>query len=473
MSSSSFFLSHAKKLLAAVISLSLLGAGCSKALDPQTQAAASSKSLSVWGVVDDYAAYAPALDAFQRQYPNVRIDFRRLRLEEYEQALLEGFAEDRGPDVFLIHHDWTNKYLSKIVPQPTSVTMARQVVTGTVQKETTWQLETTPLMTNRQFRDAFIDTMAQDALRTVNISTKPDTTDMRERIMGMPIFVDTLALYYNKDLLNAAGIPTPPETWEQFQDQVKKLTKLDTKGEILQSGAAIGTAYNVDRSVDVLTALMLQSGTEMVTGNGELGLTQIPEKMTNATSPPAYDALRFYTDFADKTKNTYTWNEAQPNSLDAFTQGKTAFFFGYSYQLDLIRARAPKLNFGFTKLPQIGGNPVQNIANYWMWVVAKKSKNPDVAWRLLNFMADPEQSKKILAVMKRPAARKSLLSDQLRDDDIGVFASQALTAKTWYTGSDPKAMEVALQELITNLVQGRMNLDDAVKFAVQKVGQTF
>ena len=48
---------------------------------------------------------------------------------------------------------------------------------------------------------------------------------MQARIMAIPMSVDTMGMYVNKDLLNTAGIATIPETWDTFQDAVKKLVK--------------------------------------------------------------------------------------------------------------------------------------------------------------------------------------------------------------------------------------------------------
>jgi ABC-type glycerol-3-phosphate transport system substrate-binding protein len=189
--------------------------------------------------------------------------------------------------------------------------------------------------------------------------------------------------------------------------------------------------------------------------------------------PPSYQAADFYTSFADPTKDTYTWNASQPNSLDAFVQGKVAFFFGYAYQYADIKARAPKLNLGLSKLPQIEGNPIKNEANYWYWVVSKKSKNPDLAWRFLNTLTNPDNAQKILANSNEPAARKSLLTAQLEDERVGVFASQVLTANSWYQGRDPKTTEAALQGLINDINTGARDTQHAVSFASSQISQTY
>ena len=98
-------------------------------------------------------------------------------------------------------------------------------------------------------------------------------------------------------------------------------------------------------------------------------------------------------------------------------------FSGYAYHLPQIRARAPKLNLGITKLPQIEGNPVKNLANYWAWTVSKKKSSGRL--NLVNYLGQPEQNKQILDRMKRPAVRKSMLKDQLEDESIGVCVTGA------------------------------------------------
>ncbi|KAA0206222.1 extracellular solute-binding protein [Candidatus Uhrbacteria bacterium] len=463
-----------QRFLSVAALLALAGQGCTRALPAETVAASRPVTLRIWSVVDDFDVYQSAINAFRREHPNVSFDFRRLRLEEYEAELLDALAEDRGPDIFMIHNTWTNKYLTKITPMPRQTATAYRTLTEGLKKEPTWELRTEPTISLTQFRDTFADAVSRDLLRTVNLAAEGQPPSFQERPMGVPVSVDTLALYYNKDLLNAAGIPTPPENWSQFADQVKRLTRLDSQGTILQSGAAIGTAYNVERSTDILTALMLQNGAEMTTADGVPSFHVMPAALRGLREePPSYQAVTFYTDFANPQRDVYTWNPNFPNSMDAFIQGRTAFFFGYSYHYDTIRARGPRLNLGISKLPQIEGNPVKNVANYWYWAVSRKSRNQDVAWRFLNSLTNADVAQGILTASRRPAARKSLLSAQLEDEQVGVFASQVLTAVSWYRGQDPEAMEAALQQLIEDVRLGTRDVQRAVIFAANQVAQTY
>lgn len=459
-----------KRILILTAVLALLGQGCTRAPSKEALAAAKPISLNVWGVIDEFNVYEPSFTAFRKLHPNVSFNFRRFRLEEYEQSVVDALAEDRGPDIFMIHNTWTNKYLSKITSMPLTTKVAYRIQDG---RNTTWDLREEASITNRTFKNEYADAVLNDVLRTIDVAPAgSDRRNMQERIMGMPVGIDTLALYYNKDRLNAASIPTPPQNWTEFTEQVKKLTKLGANGELVQSAVGFGTAFNVERAVDILTVLMMQNGTDMVGPDNYPTFDKIPVALAGQVeTPPAWQAIQFYTDFANPSKNVFTWDSNQPNSLDAFIQGKTAFYFGYSYHYDLIRARAPKLNLGITSMPQIENFPVKNVANYWYFVVSKKSKGQDAAWNYLNQLTKPEYAKEILTRANRPAARKSLLTDQLENERLGIFASQVLTARSWYRGRNPERMEAALSELITSVLQGA-KLSNAVRLASEKVAQT-
>src|SRR3989344_724251 len=464
-----------KRLLVIPVILTvLLGQGCTKG--PSAEATKLSKrvTLNVWGVVDDVDAYQDILTDFRKEHPNVDVRFRRFRLEEYEGELVNAFAEDRGPDLFMVHNTWVDKYLPKISPAPKTVKSAVQTVTGTIQKEVTYVVTETPTITLRQLKNDFADVVVGNSVRNVNVSTKPDERKIEERVVALPLSVDTLALYYNKDRLNAAGIPTPPEGWDQFQAQVRKLVKQDAQGKIIQAGAGIGTGVNVERAPDILSLLMMQNGAVMADESGFPTFTRTPAALEGEREqPPAYEAITFYTDFANPAKDVYTWNAEQPNSLDAFIQGTSAFFLGYNYQLPLIKARAPKLNLGITKAPQITGNPEVNFANYWQWTVSKKSASTDIAWLLVNFMASKDEAAKYLNKAHRPAARKALLEGKLEDEEVGVFAAQVLTSKSWFRGVDPKGADTAFVELIESSIGADQDtLNNVMKIAQEKVSQT-
>ena len=430
-------------------------------------------TLNYWRVYDGPDVFTPIIAAYNAVHPYITIKYRKLRYDEYEQALLEAFATDRGPDIFSIQNTWLGKYKSKdlITPLPSKITMAYPVVKGTVKKQVVSELRTIKSFNSRDIENMFVDVVYDDVVyKEQDEKTRAITYD----IYGLPLYVDTLAMYYNKDLFNNAGITSPSAYWNRkFQQDVKKLTKQDAKGNIIQSGVALGGSDNIERYSDILSVLMMQNGTEMMDENGKVLFHAVPESFKDKSYNPGLEAVRFYTDFANPGKEVFSWNDTMPNSVDLFADGKLAMLFAYSYQLPIIKAKNPKLNFNISSLPQIEGNQTSiNFANYWLEVVSAKTKNRDVAWDFVQFISKPEQAKLYLDKTKKPTALRELVNKQVDDLDIGVFVNQVLTSKSWYKGNNAIAAESYMGEIIKKVSSGQEKISEILGLEAKKVQET-
>jgi multiple sugar transport system substrate-binding protein len=445
------------------------GLGCQSSEDAKIKEATKPITLKYWRVFDGKDAFDDIINAYQASHPFVNFEYKKLRYEEYEQELLNAMAEDRGPDIFSIHNTWVNEYKSKLAPVPAKITMAYQTSAGGFGSATEISLKEKSSITLKQLRDNFPDIIAQDI-----VLTDYDTTAKKnvQNIYGLPLSMDTMVMFYNRDLLNAAKIAQAPGTWRDFQQATAKLTKQDKDGNIIQSGTALGTANNVERFFDIVSLLMMQNGTKMTDEKGNIYFDKMPSELSGRAVPPGQEALIFYTDFASPSKEVYSWNETMQNNLTAFTSGKLAFFFGYSYHIPTIRANAPKLNLGIAKMPQIEGAPEINYANYWFEVVSKKSANSAVAWDFVQFAADAAQVSKYLNKANRPAALRALIETQINDLDLGTFAAQTLTAESWYRGNDSKGAEDAFALMISSVIKKEAEVKDAIDLAAKRVANT-
>lgn len=434
------------------------GFGC-KTVSQETKKAMEPITLEYWRVFDGPDAFQEIIDQYKVLHPNININYRKLRIEEYEKELVNAMAEDRGPDIFTIHNTWVKKYENKIAPLPTQTTMVYQVKKTGIKEEIVPEIRTSKSLTPSDVRTRFVDVVAKDTI-------------LSDKIYGLPLSVDTLALFYNKDLFNSAGIANPPQFWDQvFQQDVKKLTKQDPKRQIIQSGVALGASKNIDRFSDILMVLMMQNGSKVL-DNGAVVFNSIPENLVASGYKPGLGALVFYTDFSNPIKEVYSWNDTLPNSLEMFTSGNLAMTFGYSYDLPTIKARAPKMNFAVVKLPQISGNPEVNFANYWLETVSKKSKHQNEAWDFVQFATKQEQAKTYLTKTKKPTALRLLIDEQKNDPELAPFAEQVLTAKSWYQGKNPQAAEKAIGEMIDNTIKNYGQAQEILEFCANQIQQT-
>jgi len=423
-------------------------------------------TLEYWGVWNDADDINVLISDYRALYPYVTINYKKFRYEEYEKELLEAFAEDRGPDIFSIHNTWVNKYKTKLYPLPDQVRVGRKIVEGEIRKKERVISEVKRSLAPKDVITIFPEVVNEDIVWSY---TEGEVT--RDRIFGLPLSLDTLVLYYNRDLLNNANIAQPPRNWEDFITQVQRLTQKDADGNILVAGVAMGAADNVSRYFDILSLLMMQNGTEMATKAGAITFNEMP-KGVKLPSPPGQEAVKFYTSFAQVDSGVYTWNNDMPNSLDAFIAGQAAFFFGYSYHMPVIKSRAPKLSFDIAGAPQVFEKNRTNYANYWVEAVSKKTTSKDHAWNFVQFITGQDEARKYLTRAKKPTALRALINEQINDPDLDIFADQILTAQSWYRGKDSNATEIIFKDMINDIIEGE-KIDDALDLAASRVSLTW
>jgi multiple sugar transport system substrate-binding protein len=388
------------------------------------------EKLTMWGVYEISDDWFPIFRAFKARYPGVELTYRKVPFDEYENELLNAFAAGGGPDIFYIHHTWLPKFIDKIAPMP---------------QGEGWT-------TFAQYRDTFVDVVAQDFTRD------------EKTIYAVPLYMDALALYYNRDLLNAAGIAEPPKTWEEFLEDVERLTVVDATGNIVRAGAALGTARNVNRSTDILALLMLQTFGDMPLVDPSQNAVNLLQSLKSGSETfyPGIEALTFYTNFANPSVRSYTWNEKQHYSIDAFVEGSAAMMLNYSHHIATIRSRAPQLSFGVTRAPQPKALADQKLAvdyaNYFGLTVAKASSpgKREAAWKFLEFMMEAPSQKMYAEESGLLPARRDLLKEYANDPDRSPFAQAALTARSWYQ-PDSDAIEKLLADAIESVVSGSEN----------------
>ena len=299
--------------------------------------------------------------------------------------------------------------------------------------------------------------------------------------------MDNLALFYNKDIFNQAGIVDPPKTWSEFVDDVKKTTKLDALGQITQAGAAIGTAYNINRSTDILNLLFLQNKTQMLSSDNRQA------RFTSGVS-----ALDFYTNFAKSGSAFYTWNSRMHYSIDAFSEGTLAMMLNYSWQIEALRSKAPKLNFAIAPVPQLSTDESMTYPNYWAFTVVANKPNitsngnkiqlsNDVrvkeAWKFLKFLTMKpvavagqttvpyDAAAKYIEKTDKPSGRRDLIEKQKNDVNIGVFATQNLVAKDW-PQADSNAVDNIFATMINKVNTGAATTSEAIRDAATQVTES-
>ena len=253
-------------------------------------------------------------------------------------------------------------------------------------------------------------------------------------------------------------------------EQAPRLTRVTDSNRIIQSAVALGGTNNIPRFFDIFSSIMLQNG---VNAEGK----RFNPLENNESAARLAQAFNFYTDFARPGKASYSWNADAEDALEMFASGRLAYLFGYSYHADQLRARNLQFDWDIKNFPQTrGATGTKYYADYWVNVVAKKSKNQDAAWNFIQSTAAADKVKIYLDANKRPTALRSLIDEQLNDYEVRTFASQVLTASNWYNGYNIALAEQYTAEIIDALVSGELVMDKEatpISLFINKINQTY
>lgn len=414
----------------------LFGFGC-KTLTAEEIAAVKPMTLNYWTVFDDVAQLKKFAEEYKQLRPYVKINIRQVRYEEFDKLFTNALADNVGPDMVSVHSRWLGRYVQRLSPMPASVTTSRIGVKSKLNKEMTITPETANLPSRQYLEGNLVQSVADGVMSG-------------GQIYGLPLAVDTLAIYYNKELLDRSGIPEPPTSWDEFVSAVKKVTKFNSNGDIVQSGVALGTGTNIDNSFDIISLLMMQNGVNMGT-NGSVAFSSGLGKADY--THPALQALRFYTDFANSSKEVYSWNKKMGDAFTAFVQGKTAFYFGYAFDTDRILARAPGMKLKVIPIPQLNKANSVNVSNFWIQSVVKDAKNQNEAWDFIRYISTAEKVKEYTAKTGQPSPYRAHIKEQSENAVLAPFVSQVLFAKNWYNGRNIDAAEQAFNVMVEGFLE--------------------
>ena len=390
-------------------------------------------TLNIWGIFETSEGMETFIAEFNKNNPNVEVSYSQHSVDTYESDLINALAINEAPDIFVIHNDWLPKYQNKLLPAPDD------------------------LVSLRDYKNSFVDTVYSDFV-------------LEDKIWAAPITMDSLALYYNKDILGSASIAVPATTWQELKKQSERITNRGSGSFFNRSGVALGTNANINRAVDILYLLMLQDRVEPYSSDfSQPTFDQAITQKDGSSFFPASDALSFYTSFANPTSDNYTWNSRSNYSIDAFANGELGYMYGYYYARDLIAQKAPNLNYDIAPVPQPDNiQTLVNFANYWGFAVSKQTKNPNTSWNFIKAMTGKNTLKKYYEVNKQPSPRKDIINEQIGDPEIGVFASANLTAKSFYKKDQVKADSI-FQTMIDDIILRGRSIENAISTAAQKI----
>jgi len=210
---------------------------------------------------------------------------------------------------------------------------------------------------------------------------------MGDKLLCLPWGTDMYALFWNKDLFEAAGLDpnTPPATMEQLAEFSDKLTKVAADGTIEQIGFLPDQAWGH-------SDLYLQMF-------GTFWYNQDGTKVT-ANTQPVIDALKwqqqFYTKYnVDKVMAFSSgWADAYMSADYPFYTGKLAMYVDGEWMTgpNFISAFKPEASYGVAPFPPPANHPERAntaVVQGTVAVIPSGAVNKEASAKLLAWMMSP------------------------------------------------------------------------------------
>ncbi len=335
-------------------------------------------TLTYWGLWEDNNVMQSVISDFERENSNIHVNYIKEDPKEYNQRVLTRIQDGNGPDIFRYHATWLPEMLPALLPFSKDV----------ISKDD---------LTKNYYPFIRNDIVKNGA------------------VYGLPLEIDTLAMYVNTDLFDKAKVDVP-STWDNFITVARGLTEKDASGKIQVAGASIGTFDNITHAPDLVSLLLVQNGVDLAS-------------MSPAQN--ASDALTFYTSFAKD--QTSIWDDTLDPSQLGFARGNIAMYFGYSWDVFAIKAANPNLNFKIYPVPHLPGRDT-TIASYWVEGISSKTKHPKEAMLFMKYLARKDTLTKLHTEEAKTRLFGELypridLADSLKDNPLAVpFVSQSKNA---------------------------------------------
>lgn len=311
-------------------------------------------TLEMWILDDKEEDFSWPLQVLEKNIPEVTIDITSFSEERsYKKVLQEALKKKRPPDIFFVRGQWKDEFLPFMAPAPQE------------------------LFSREDCQNFFFPFVC-------------DTFSKGESMIAMPLFVESLFMVINRDLLRddrVTLLDEPSKTWNGFFENAKNFARfMDKRFSFVE--------------IDPVSLFPFLA-TLLVQANG-------------AEKDSLVLGEHF---FVDK------------DSLDDFLRGNLAIFFATEKEIALLENRIYQKKDVFVRsdamdilpVPQLVSDAPKTYGDTLALTVSRDSLHQDISWVFLTFLGEEKNILDLSERTKKTPARKALAT--------GIFRESALMAE--------------------------------------------
>jgi len=373
-------------------------------------------TLVFWAMGSEGAAAEALARAFEARTPGTRVRVQQIPWSAAHEKLLTAYVGGAMPDVFQLGNTWLAEFVALGALEPLDARIAAS-----------------PSLAGGDWFPG-----AWDAVRVDGVT------------WAVPWYVDTRVLFYRSDLLAAAGVGRPPDTWDGWLAAWRAIKSRSPERWPLL--LPLG-------EWEVPVILALQRGAGLLRDGGRYG---------DFRDPRFREALAFYASLFAEGLTPPAGSGQVANLYQDFAAGFFAAFVTGPWNLGEMARRLPPAlqdDWATAPIPALdAAHPSLSLAGGAALAILRDSPRREAAWRFVEFLGEPAQQVAFHARTGDLPPRASAWQAPALRDDPRAAAFRAQLGRLRATPAIPEWERVAdeLARQAEALVRGEATLDEAV-----------
>ena len=385
--------------------------------------------LTHWGAQEQKEPLEQIFAEYEQLNPNVDLELQTVAFDELLTRITTGQLGGDAPDIYHFYNLWLPDFVgSELLATPPEAAVG--------------------------------DVQAAYSEGTVGGATYND------QLWGYPTEVNDYQLIYNKQMLQEAGIETPPATWAELSDAAVKLTKKDADGKVTQAGLLLLSNWD-SGVVHPWTSLLWSNGGEYVAGDYSAALFD---------EAPGLETLQMQLDLIESGSVMISSNLDDAD----FESGRAAMTIMANWWGATLRASELGIeNVGVAPIPHNEGDQSVALQYEWLWGVGKNSDHAEEAWAFLQWLNSPRDGAaasspmgdfltSALNAIPGRVSDQQAHADLLNDPFVKPFVDALATSRSEPIIPGAQEIKTSLQKQIESAWFGEKSAEEALSSAAEE-----
>lgn len=264
------------------------------------------------------------------------------------------------------------------------------------------------------------------------------------RIYGIPKYTDTIGVFYNKDMFEAAGITEPPSTWDEFTEYAEMLT--DPENNVY--GATFSARAGEEGTFQFLPLIQMSGGS-----------------YENVNTEGAAHALNLWKEMIDNGwASQDVLSMGQWDATGTFNSGNAAMAVSGPWEIDRMTEDA-EFDWGVALLPTLeeGGERSSALGGFDLGIMST-TEHPEEAFRALEYFAS--QDHRMFEEWGNIPARNDIelpeTGIEKKDAALELFLEQLQYAQPRGPHPEWQKISKAIYDAMQSALTGQMSAEDAL-----------